>query len=82
MTSSFSLPGGHTVALFRAEPALKSQGQQTPLVKSTNRDNGQLKWVLLKRSILADAPVPNPPSREADYVGQIIAVAAPLAPLI
>jgi hypothetical protein len=79
MTSSFSLPGGNTVAVFRAEAV---DGLQTSEGMSTTRIQSHLKWVLLKRGTLADAPVPNPPSREADYAGQIIAVATPVAPLI
>ncbi len=79
MTSSFNLPGGGLTSLFRAEPVIILDNQQTQSTTSARRGKMPTRWVHLNGSSSPDSVAPEPPSRAADYVGQIIAVAAPSA---
>jgi hypothetical protein len=76
MTSSFTMPGGIEVGLFRAEPMLISGNQTSKDSAIANRGKVPTRWVLLNDPTRPLSFAPAPPTREADYVGQIIAVVA------
>ena len=80
MTSSFTLPGGYKkLSLFRAEPVIVLGNHHTQFAKTARRGKVPTRWVHLNGTSPPDSEVPDPPNRAADYVGQIIAVAAPPA---
>lgn len=73
MTSSFTLPKGMVSSLYRAEP-VTGWNQRGPNLKGVSRETVATQWVLLDNSVPGSL-VPPPPDREADYVGQIVAIA-------
>jgi hypothetical protein len=80
MTSSFSLPGGTFAArnLFRAESVISVGKEQAEFTTFTQSRKVQTRWVYLGNTASPEAVAPIPPTREADYVGQVIAVASPV----
>jgi hypothetical protein len=76
MTSSFSLPGGHQVKLFRAIRATRSKASATD--PSYVEAGGQVatRWIPIHDPSSPEPVTADPPTRPADYVGQIIAVPA------
>lgn len=81
MTSSFTLPGGDTYyRLFRAEPVALQANRHAQSPTSAGRHKVSTRWVHLNDESSPEIEVPTPPLREADYVGQIIAVVTPVTP--
>ena len=79
MTSSFSMPGGNTVlSLFRAEPLLSLGKHSNDFTVAPRRGKVPTRWVYMENAASPEAMAPIPPTREADYVGQVIAVASPV----
>jgi hypothetical protein len=74
MTSSFTLPGGG-LALFRAEAKLGVAVGRDAGRESSRRERVPAYWVQVKDPATRDPISVEPPKREPDYVGQIIAVA-------
>ncbi len=77
MTSSFSMPGGHTVAkLFRAEPMITSGRHLNHSTRTARRGKIATQWVPVKENPSSETVATISPTRPAAYVGQIIAVTA------
>jgi hypothetical protein len=76
MTSSFSLPGGFQVKLFRAIRATRSKSSS--MDTSHVEPGGQVatRWIPIDDPSSPEPVTAEPPTRPADYVGQIIAVPA------
>ena len=78
MTSSFTLPGGGLMR-FRAERVSILGNQNSQSATTVRQAKVATRWVHLKDASSPESVAPAPPNRPADYVGQIIAVAAPPA---
>ncbi|MEJ7594485.1 MAG: hypothetical protein WKF77_23370, partial [Planctomycetaceae bacterium] len=79
MTSSFTTPGGNK-KLYRAEAVTIMGNPNAQSVKIASRTKVLTRWVPLPETTGSEFVTARPPGRDADYVGQIIAVAVAEAP--